>query len=342
MKTSIILALAASALCGTAYAQSATPAAPAVVTFTDMASMPGLTDKSQKNSFKVTVSDAQIDLGFTVTCTPGGSALLLFHKDKVCGVAGAGSVVNPVNKAELPRTQYLGGYDVKDSGIANGDGMQVQYLALGNAAASTVPFGGEMHLKAQLNASGLSAIEQTISNKLNLNNAADTTIDKRLDTVSLNGLFIPSAGWPSDKGCTWDGSMVFAYQTNSWFIDLSGQCNGQKYDLKGNMPWTPSKGVSNQMQYDLNLTLPNAKIVGDDALFGGGDAADLFASVDGIHGQIIQKNSDMVTIQVDGQPTDTPSRVDATGTLTGTNVPLPVVRSVAVLFGLISDNLFGA
>lgn len=351
MKALSIAGLVASLLfCSSvaAHAQQ-TPAAPgttppATVHFTDLADMPGLTDPSQKNHFTVGISDPQVDVQLLLNCSPGGSQLLFLHKDKVCAfqTGSSGSVINPNNpKQEVPRTQYVGGYDVQANGVANGAEMALNYLVLGNAPASTAQFGGSMHLKASLNGTGLSALEQTITNKLGLN-GNDQTIDKRLDSVSLDGFFIPGAGWPNDHGCTWDGQLVFAYQTSSWFIDVQAQCNGQKYDFKGNMPWTAVKGVDNQMQYDLNITLPNDKATGDDSLFQSGDSTDLFASVPGIKGTIIQKNSNNVTVTVDGQATDTPSRVDASGDLVGTNVPLPVVRSTAILFGLLSDNLFGA
>lgn len=323
-----------------AFAQ-ATPApapAPATVTFSDVADMPGLTDPSQKNTFKVGISDSQIDLQMTVTCTPGGSSLLIFHKDKVCGIAGAGSVINPANKQEYGRTQYLGGYDVTSAGSAEADTMTVNYLQLGSAPAASTPFSGRLKLKAELSATGMDAVEQQVYNKLNLGSAsANGTIDKRLDSIGFDGVFVPGAGWPQDNGCTWDGKMVFAYQTNSWFLDLSAQCGSNKYDLKGNMPWTEVKGKSNEMNYALNLALPSSS--GGTDMF---STTDMFAQVPGIAGNILQKNSDNVTVKVDGQDTDTPSHVDASGTLTGNGVPLPVVRSLAVIFGLISDNLFGA
>jgi hypothetical protein len=83
--------------------------------------------------------------------------------------------------------------------------------------------------------------------------------------------------------------------------------------------------------------------VGDDALFASADAnADLFATVDGITGQIIMKNSNMVQVDVDGEKVNTPMKVDASGTLTGTNVPLEVVRSFATLIGILPSTFFGA
>ena len=168
-------------------------------------------------------------------------------------------------------------------------------------------------------------------------------IDDRVDTVDLTRLYIPSAGLPSDAGCTWSGNMVFAYQTESWFLDLKANCADKEYVLKGNMPWTDSPGVDAQTQYDLTLTLPSADATSDDALFATGDAnSDLFAAADGITAQIIMKESKVVTVDIDGVPTETPSQVDASGQFVGTNVPVEVVRSLATLFGLLSSNLFGA
>ena len=110
------------------------------------------------------------------------------------------------------------------------------------------------------------------------------------------------------------------------------------------MPFTDTPGVTGQTQYDLVLTLPSATTQSDDALFApaaGGDG-DLFASADGISGQIIMKNSNMVNVTVDNEQVSTPAYVDASGSLTGTNVPLEVVRSFATLIGILPSTVFGA
>ena len=145
----------------------------------------------------------------------------------------------------------------------------------------------------------------------------------------------------------WSGNMVFAYQTNSWFLDLRAGCNGKDYSFKGNMPWTETSGVADQTEYNLTLTSTAAATPAtDDSLFAStsGDAgnADLFSTVDGISGHIVMKQSNMVTVQIDGKDTSTPSQVDATGTLTGNNIPVDTVRSLGLLFGILSENLFGA
>jgi len=180
-----------------------------------------------------------------------------------------------------------------------------------------------------------------VLNKLKGN--SNSPINTAVDTIDFNRLFVPGAGLPSDKGCTWSGNGVFAYQTYSRFFKLSAECSGKTYALSGNMPFTDSPGVEGQTQYDLVLTLPQANDVGDDALFANtsGDG-DLFAAADGISGQIIMKNSNMVKVKVDNEDVTTPAFVDATGSFTGTNVPLEVVRSFATLVGILPSTFFGA
>ena len=208
-------------------------------------------------------------------------------------------------------------------------------------APDTKQFGGSLNLKPELSSSGAAGLTQSVLKKITGDNSGP--INSAVDTVDLNRLFIPSAGLPSDKGCTWSGNMVFAYQTYSWFMSLSADCNGKVYELKGNMPFTDTPGVEGQTQYDLTLTLPSTELVGDDALFATTDEnADLFASVDGITGSIIMKNSNNVTVTVDGEKITTPMKVEASGSLTGTNVPLELVRSFSTLIGILPSTFFGA
>jgi len=337
----LVTALLLAASSTGAWAQ-ATPAT-ATVNFTATATMPSLKDNKLNDSFKVGITDAQVETTLVLTCQAGRSTLIVFHSDRACEVSGNGSIVNPANQAKLPRTQYVGGYTVKADGSTDGSTMSINYLAVGKVPASTTQFSGSMNLKPENTSTGAAAIRDAVLKKINADNSSGAVIDQRVDTVDISRLYIPSAGLPSDKGCTWSGNMVFAYQTNSWFMDLKGNCNGKDYELKGNMPWTKTPNVDAQTQYDLTLTLPSAAAVSDDALFASTDGnADLFATVDGVSGKIIMKESNYVTTKVDNVDTNTPSQVDASGTLTGTNIPLDTVRSLGVLFGLLSENLFGA
>jgi hypothetical protein len=325
----------------------ASPSKNSIVNFADLANMPGIADASQNNTFKVDLSDAQVISSLTITCQSGGSKFIFMHKDKACEVGGNGSIINPQNASvKMQRTQYTGGFTVTSNGNAEASTMGVNYLPVGKASTGSTTFNGSLNLRPETTSTGAQSLVNSVLKKVTADASAGSVIDSRTDKVDINGLLIPSAGFPSDKGTTWTGNMIFAYQTNSWFLDLRASYNGKEYNFKGNMPWTTSPAVANQTQYDLTLTLPvagAAAATDDNALFASTDNnADLFSTVDGISGTIIMKQSNMVTIPVDGKDTTTPSRVEASGTFTGTNVPLDVTRSLATLFGLLSDNLFGA
>lgn len=325
---------------GVALGQSA-PAA--TVNFTTIADMPTLKDTSKQDTFSVGLQDAQIKTSFKINCTAGGSRFVIFHKDKICAFqnGSAGSIFNPKTSQWLPRTQFVGAYTVTKDGSTDGKAMSVNYLALGTVAPSQAQFGGSLNLKPELTSSGAAGLKDLVLNKLK--GTSNAPINTAVDTIDFNRLFVPGAGLPSDKGCTWNGNAVFTYQTYSWFFKVSAECSGKTYQLAGNMPFTDSPGVEGQTQYDLVLTLPQANAVGDDALFADatGDG-DLFAAADGISGQIIMKNSNMVNVTVDNEQITTPAYVDASGSFTGQNVPLEVVRSFATLIGILPSTFFGA
>ncbi len=308
------------------------------------ANMPSLRDPALKDTFQFTATDAKVQTSLELVCQAGRTTAYVLRTNEQCSVSGTGGIVNPANPSQkLPRAQYAGGFTVKENGRVDASTLSVNYLALGKVPASTSTFSGAMTLKPENPSPGAAEITASLMKKLQGQQGAGTVIDERVDTVQLERLFIPSAGLPSDKGCTWNGDMIFAYQTESWFINLSAQCGEQNYVLKGNMPWTSTAGVADQTQYDLTLTLPNAAIASDDALFASADGdSDLFAKVDGITGKIVMKESAYVKTLVDGKEEDLASQVDGSGKLKGTNVTLDAVRSFSILIGILSRTYFGA
>jgi len=334
----------AAALCASIAVPALALAEEAKVDFSMNASMPSLRDASKHDTFKVGITDAKIATNLKIECQAGQTKAFVLRTDEACSVSGTGSIINPSNPSQkLPRTQYAGGYTVKADGLTEGRNLTVNYLAVGKVPASAESFGGTMTLKPENPSGGASALKEALLKKLNGEKAEGTLIDERVDSVELSGFVIPSAGLPSEKGCTWTGDMIFSYQTESWFINVTATCGDKTYALKGNMPWTDTPGVSNQTQYDLTLTLPNAAVSSDDALFASAEGdSDLFASVDGITGTILMKESGHVKTMVDGVEDEIASQVDATGTLTGKNVSLEAVRSLTTLIGILSRTFFGA
>lgn len=310
------------------------------VTFTMKASMPSLRDETLKDSFTVGVADKQVETTLKITCQ-GATAGIISGQNESCAVTGNGALINPSNGQKLQRTQYAGGWVVKSDGFTDGASLTVNYLALGKVPASNGRFAGSMMLKPENPSTAASLLRDTILKKIKV--AESGLIDERVDTVQFSNFTVPSAGLPSDKGCVWNGNMVYAYQTESWFIEITAKCAGKEYPLKGNMPFTATPNVGNQNQYDLTLTLPSADTATDDALFAEptGDA-DLFAAADGISGQIIMKESGFVDVEVDGQMDKLATDIDASGSFTGQNVPLEAVRSFGIIVGILSRTFFGA
>ena len=70
--------------------------------------------------------------------------------------------------------------------------------------------------------------------------------------------------------------------------------------------------------------------------------ADLFATADGITGQIIMKESGYVDVEVDGAMDKVASEIDASGSFSGQNVPLEAVRSFSTIVAIMARTFFGA
>jgi hypothetical protein len=310
------------------------------VNFTMKASMQSLRDAANNDSFTIGLSDAKVESSLKIVCQ-AATAGIVSGQAESCAVTGNGALVNPSNGQKLQRTQYSGGWVVKSDGFTDGANLAVNYLALGKVPASNGRFAGTMMLKPDVPSTTASLLRDTILARSKKTESG--LIDERVDTVQFNNFTVPSAGLPSDKGCVWNGDMVYSYQTSSWFIDVRAKCSGKEFPLKGNMPLTDTPNIGNQKQYDLVLTLPSADANTDEALFAAPEGdADLFAAADGISGQIIMKESGYVDVDVDGKTDKLPTEIDATGSFNGQNIPLEAVRSFSTIVGVMARTFFGA
>ena len=237
----------------------ATAYAAETVNFTMQASMPSLRDAALKDTFTVGLADKQVETTLKITCQAAQGGIISGQNES-CAVTGNGALINPNNGQKLQRTQYAGGWVVKSDGFTDGATMAVNYLAVGKVPATNGRFAGTLMLKPENPSTAASLLRDTILKKIKVSESG--LIDERVDTVQFNNFTVPSAGLPSDKGCVWNGDMVYSYQTESWFIEITAKCGGKEYPLKGNMPFTSTPNVGNQNQYDLTLTLPSDDAVG--------------------------------------------------------------------------------
>ncbi len=180
------------------------------VNFTMKASMPSLRDNANKDSFDVGLADKQVETALKIKCQ-AATAGIVSGQAESCSVTGSGALVNPSNGKKLQRTQYSGGWVVKSDGFTDGANLAMNYLAVGKVPASEGRFAGTLMLKPEVPSTGASLLRDTILK--NIKKTETGLIDERVDTVQFNNFTVPSAGLPSDKGCIWNGDMVFAYQT---------------------------------------------------------------------------------------------------------------------------------
>jgi len=320
--------------------------APATVTFGGEANMPSLKDPKQHDKFNIVVSDTQVVTSFNVQCRAGTSALGgLVKANEECAVTGNGSIINPNNADQkFPRAQYTGGFVVQPDGATDMSKVLVNYLPVGKVPASSSTLTGVIKLKPENPSPTAGLLKELVLKNLR-SQAGDTgsMLDTRVDTVEIPDLFLPSAGFTSDQGCNWRGSMAFAYQSESWFMDLTATCGGKSFAMKGNMPWVDAPGAKDRTQYNLVLTLPSSEAASDAAMFATptGDT-DMFASANGISGTINMDESMYVDTMVDGKTEHLPMRSKLSGSITGHGVPLDTVRSFANLIAILSRTFFGA
>lgn len=317
---------------------------PSKVTFTGEVEQTSLKDPEKRDHFDIVLGAAEIKTSLNLECQSGASSWGgLVRKDEACSVTGYGDISK--NGKSGRRVEYSGGFVIKTDGTTEGETLMANYLAMGKVPASQNNFSGYMMMKPENPSKG--AMELLEIGKKKVGAGSGGLVDERIDSVELKGFYIPSAGIPNDKGCSWSGDMVFFYQTESWVINLKASCvlrkDGQDmatvYDFKGNMPWVKSGEA--QTRYDLNLTMgDNAGDADADALFAAGDD-DLFASVDGIMGSIVMNESNYVPVMVEGVEEMLPVNISITGELVGTNVPVETTRSLGTLLAIMSRTMFG-
>ena len=344
----INLAVALAALVMLPMAAAEAQQAPeAKVNFTMKANMPTLKDPKATDHFEITLQDAQLRTTLFFDCTAGRSEMFgLSQQPKTCtfpsGGKSAGSLATPQG-GWVPRTQFAGYFEVAPDGNTPANTLSITYLPVGQVPAGQANFSGTMKLKPNVTSQEAQGLQDRILQKLQGENTSP--INKAVDTVDLNAFCLPSMGRPSDKGVCMTGNLVFPYQTYSWYQKLSITYAGKTYELTGNMPYidsvgadgTPAKaaGYESVTEYNVTLTLPAASLQGDDALF-----AD--AAVDGISCKITMNNKNLTTIKVQGEEDSVPMNIDASGSCTGTNIPLEVVRGYLTFIALNPTTFFGA
>ena len=345
MKTRLLASAALFVLALPTLASGQTAAPNPTVDFTLTGKQDSLRDPNKSDVFDITLQDAQVRSKLTVTCQAGTSRFAGFvRRDEACAVGGSGLLFNPTNPSQtIPRTQYNGGFTIqsKQDGFTDFGTVNVSYLAVGTVPASQASFDGSVQMLPENPAPSANSLKERFLSQLQTEQNL-VNIVAAVDTIRLDGLRTPSAGFPSDPGCAWTGDLIYAYANDSWLIDISAVCGPNTVKLQGNMPWLEVEGQTHQAEYLINLAVPASGAASDDALFTGSDSA-LFAQSDGVQGTLKITQSGLVNVEIEeGVHDDVATQVSATGTLTGTGVSLETVRSFSTILALLSRAFFGA
>lgn len=336
MKASLLLAagaaLALPALAPAALAQSASE----TVDITLRVNQPSLFDSDARDVFNGIVDDRSATTTLEITCSAGASAWLgLSRIDEACSVAGNGLIKNPNNPAQtLPRLNYLGGFTIEadSDGYTDATTIQANYLRAGAAGASNETFGGNLVMMPENPSASALALGERLMENLRETATGTEAVDfsTEIDSIRFENFTIPHAGQQGGESCSWTGDAIFAYANDAWQMELDVRCGDDSYRLEGNMPLVDAPaGSGHQQEYAINLVLPGA---------GGGDpfaAADPFATIDGITGTLRMTNAGR-------EQEGVYENVSVEGELTGTGLPLEVVRGYGEILVIFARTFFGA
>lgn len=298
---------------------------------------PSLFANDRQDVFKGTVDDRSGLTAMEITCSAGASAWLgLSRIDEACAVSGNGNIKNPNNPAQsLPRISYAGGFTVEaaSDGYASTSTILANYLRAGSAGAENSSFKGNLVMAPENPSASARALGDRLIKNLQETATGTETVqyNTQIDSVRFEGFTVPHVGQRDSQSCAWSGDTIYAYANEAWQMKFDVTCGTTTYALEGNMPLVDAQaGAAHQQEYALNLVLPGA---------GGGDpfaAADPFATVDGVTGVIRLTNSGRAN--EDGVY----EKVLAEGELTGTGVPLELVRSFGQIMVIFGRTWFGA
>jgi hypothetical protein len=309
---------------------------PETVKFSLQASQPSLFDDDKKDVFKGTVDDRLGTTSFSVECSAGASAWLgLSRIDEACAVSGNGLIKNPNNPAQtLPRVNYMGGFTIEadSDGYTDASTILANYLRAGAAGAENTSFKGNVVMMPENPSAGALALGAAVIGNLKEKAAGTEAVEysTEIDAISFNNFTVPHVGHQGSAACAWTGDAIFSYAADAWQMAFDVRCGDQSIRLEGNMPLIDAPaGSEHQQEYALNLVLPGA---------GGGDpfaAADPFAQIDGVTGTLKITNSGRSNEGVF-------ENVSVTGDLTGSGVPLEVVRGWGEILVIFGRTFFGA
>lgn len=210
-------------------------------------------------------------------------------------------VVNPQNVAQTRSVgKLVGTYAIDDKGRVNlgGSNLRVEVQTAGKAQGFTSPFGGTFVGKPPKKVTTLTkAMEEAAKEARTVEKMVGkqkvTVVLGDVDPVRFQGTVLamgPVATYPQ---ATVDGELIYSYETDNWFPQLTIQTGNAKPDkVSGGMKWVDDSDTEGH--YELNVLFNEQAMAGEAAAFAAAQGEDAFFMSDStqsvINGRIAFKD----------------------------------------------------
>jgi hypothetical protein len=192
-------------------------------------------------------------------------------------------VINPQNTSQTKSVgKLVGTYAIDDKGMANlsTSNLRMEVQTIGKAQGFNSPFGGSFVGKPPKKVTTLSKVVEeakkearTIEKMVGQRKVSVSLGD--VDPVRFQGTTVAMGPVGTYPQTTIDGEMIYSYETDNWFPQLTLRSGGGKPDtVTGGMKWVDD--ATNQGHYDLNVLFNEQAVKGEAAAFDSAQGEDAF------------------------------------------------------------------
>jgi hypothetical protein len=197
------------------------------------------------------------------------------------------SVMNPQNTSQVRDIgKLVGSYAVDDRGQVNlsGGNLRTEVQTMGKAQGFTSAFSGSFTGKPPKKVTTLTKIAETAERQTRtiekmINGKKVSVALADVDPVRFSGTTLAMGPVATYPGATVDGELIYSYETDNWFPQLSVRVGNNKPDtIGGGMKWVddgPAEG-----HYELNIVFNEQIDQGEAAAFSDAQGEDAFFMTD--------------------------------------------------------------
>lgn len=192
-------------------------------------------------------------------------------------------VVNPQNVAQTRSVgKLVGTYGIDEKGRVNlaASNLRMEVQTIGKAQGFTSPFSGSFVGKPPSKVTTLSKVIEEAKKEVRtvekmIGTQKVTLSLGNVDPVRFQGTGLAMGPVGTYPAATVDGELIYSYETDNWFPQLTIQTTGAKPDkLSGGMKWVDDSETAGH--YELNVLVNEQAAQGEAAAFAAPQGEDAF------------------------------------------------------------------